>query len=295
MALEPLAEGIRRIVAPNPSPLTDRGTNTYVLGTGRVAVLDPGPDDPAHLAALIAGLSPGESVAAVLVTHAHLDHSAAARPLAQRTGAPVFAFGPPEAGRSETMRRLAQEGLAGGGEGRDAAFRPDHTLGHGARLSIGDWAVTALFTPGHFCNHLCFRMQDAIFTGDIVMGWSSTLISPPDGDLGDYYESLDVLAAEGAAMFYPGHGEPVTDPAARLAELRAHRAMRSAQILAALAEGPADAATLTAQIYTEIPQPLRAAAERNVFAHLVELAKTGQIRATPALSPSARFRRVTEM
>ncbi|SOC00394.1 MBL fold metallo-hydrolase [Rhodobacter maris] len=295
MALEPLAEGIRRIVAPNPSPLTFRGTNTYVLGTGRVAVLDPGPDDPAHLAALMEGLAPGESVAAVLVTHAHLDHSAAAGALALGTGAPVFAFGPADAGRSELMQQLAAQGLAEGGEGVDAAFRPDQTLGHGARLSIGDWAVTALFTPGHFCNHLSFRMNDAIFTGDLVMGWASTLISPPDGDLGDYYESLDVLAAEGAEVFYPGHGDPVTAPAARLSELRAHRDLRTRQVLAALAEGPADAAQLTARIYTDTPAALRAAAERNVFAHLVELARAGRVNAAPALAPRAQFRRMTEM
>lgn len=293
MELERLAAGIRRIVAPNPSALTFRGTNSYVLGSGRVAVIDPGPAHEGHLDALLSGLDAGETVAAVLVTHAHLDHSEAARPLAQRTGAPVFAFGPPQAGRSDAMKELAASGLAGGGEGVDAAFRPDQLLGHGARLSLGDWAVTALFTPGHFCNHLSFRMNGAIFTGDLVMGWASTLISPPDGDLGDYYESLDVLAAEGAAVFYPGHGDPVTEPATRLAELRAHRKARSAQILAALVAGPVDAATLTAEIYTDVPAALQEAAARNVFAHLVELVKAGRVSAAPALTPTARFRLVT--
>ncbi|SOC04404.1 glyoxylase-like metal-dependent hydrolase (beta-lactamase superfamily II) [Rhodobacter sp. JA431] len=289
MALERLAQGIRRIVAPNPSPLTFRGTNTYILGTGRVAVLDPGPAISEHLEAILSGLEAEESVAAILVTHAHLDHSEGARPLAQKTGAPIFAFGGPKAGRSEVMQQLAAGGLAGGGEGVDATFTPDHLLGHGTRLSIADWAVTALFTPGHFCNHLSFRMGRAIFTGDVVMGWSSTLISPPDGDLGDYYESLDVLAAENAEMFYPGHGDPIAAPATRLAELRAHRQGRTEQILAALAQGPASAFDLTAMIYTETPAPLQAAAARNVFAHLVELEKSGQVIAAPALGAEAIF------
>ncbi|MBZ4023149.1 MBL fold metallo-hydrolase [Rhodobacter sp. TJ_12] len=288
--MEQLTEGIRRIVAPNPSPLTYHGTNTYVLGNGRVAVLDPGPEIATHLQAILDGLGTAETVAAILVTHAHLDHSEGARTLATRTGAPVFAYGPPQAGRSAVMETLAAEGLAGGGEGVDASFFPDQVLGHGTRLSLGDWAVTALFTPGHFCNHLSFRMGEAIFTGDVVMGWSSTLISPPDGDLGDYYESLDVLAAENAQVFYPAHGDPITDPAARLAELRAHRAARTEQILATLADqGPATTTALTAAIYTDTPPDLQFAARRNVFAHLVELEKAGRVSATPTLASEAVF------
>lgn len=303
MALEQLQNGVRRIVAPNPSALTLDGTCCYVLGRGAVAVIDPGPADPGHVRALLAGLDRGERVEAILVTHAHLDHSPAARLLATATGAPVYGFGPPEAGRSAPMARLAAAGMAGGGEGVDAAFRPDRRLAHGAELAGGDWAVTALHTPGHFGNHLAFAMGDAVFTGDLVMGWASTLISPPDGDLGDYFRSLDLLArwqaarqegqgeGQGGGRFYPGHGAPIARPAARLAELVAHRRARSAQILDRLAQGPAGVAALVAAIYTDTAPALHPAAARNVFAHLVEMKQENLVAAEPDLHPEALFRR----
>lgn len=292
MTLERLENGVRRIVAPNPSPLTFQGTCSYVLGEGRVAVIDPGPALPAHLQALLAGLMRGESVAAILVSHAHQDHSPGARLLAQATGAPVYAFGPPAAGRSALMTRLAATGLAGGGEGVDAAFRPDICLAHEEVLQVGGLEIAALHTPGHFCNHLSFALGDAIFTGDVVMGWASTLISPPDGDLGDYFRSLELLAARQARVFYPGHGEAVTDPAGKLAELTAHRRARSAQILSELARGPATVAGLTATLYADTPAALHPAAARNVFAHLVEMVSQNEVRAEPDLSPEARFTRL---
>lgn len=292
MAMERLEAGLRRIVAPNPSPMTLEGTCSYVLGTGAVAVIDPGPADAGHLRAILEGLDPGERVAAILVTHAHLDHSPGARTLAEATGAKVHAFGPPEAGRSDVMARLAAGGLAGGGEGVDRAFRPDVTLADGEEIGLGDWQVTALHTPGHFCNHLSFAWGDALFSGDHVMGWASTLISPPDGDLGDYFRSLDRLAARDWRVFYPGHGAPVGATAARLDELAAHRRDRSAQILAALEAGPATVAALTEAIYTDTPAALRGAAARNVFAHLVEMTSQNAVKPEGALSPSARFARL---
>ena len=291
MALERLEAGLRRIVAPNPSPMTRDGTCSYVLGTGAVAVIDPGPADAIHLRAILDSLDPGERVAAILVTHAHLDHSPGARALSEATGAKVHAFGPPEAGRSAVMARLAVEGLAGGGEGVDRTFRPDVTLADGEEIGLGDWQVTALHTPGHFCNHLSFAWGDALFSGDHVMGWASTLISPPDGDLGDYFRSLDRLAAQDWRVFYPGHGAPVGATAARLDELAAHRRDRSAQILAALEAGPATVAALTAAIYTDTPAALLAAAARNVFAHLIEMTSQNEVAPEGFLSPSARFSR----
>ena len=289
MALMQLEDGVRRIVAPNPSALTHQGTCTYVLGEGAVAVLDPGPEHAAHRDALLSGLAPHEKVAAILVSHAHLDHSEGAAALAAATGAPIYAFGPPDAGRSAVMARLATAGMAGGGEGVDARFRPDRLLPDGACVTVGDRPITALHTPGHFGNHLCFRMGDAIFTGDVVMGWASTLISPPDGDLGDYLQSLARLQSEAARVFYPGHGAPITDPAARLAELAAHRNSRTEQIMAALSKGPADAASLTAAIYTDTPANLLPAAQRNVFAHLVHLTTQGRTCPATTLSPQAVF------
>lgn len=287
--MQGLEPGIRRIVAPNPSPMTLHGTNSYVIGTGAVAVVDPGPADPGHIGAILAGLAAGERVSHILVTHAHLDHSPGARLLAEATGAPVLAFGRPDAGRSAVMADLATRGIAGGGEGVDRRFVPDAVLADGAVVSHGDWSVTALHTPGHFCNHLCFAVGDAVLSGDHVMGWASTLISPPDGDLGDYFRSLARLDAVGARVLYPGHGDPVTAPGPRIAALAAHRRDRSAQILAALAQGPATVAELTARIYTDTPPALMGAAARNVLAHLIEMTLQNEVSPEGALHPEARF------
>lgn len=287
--MEQMQPGLRRIVAPNPSPMTFRGTCSYVIGAGDVALVDPGPADPAHIAAILEGLAPGERVSHILVTHAHLDHSPGARLLSEATGAPVFAFGPPEAGRSPIMARLAAEGLAGGGEGVDHGFRPDLLLADGEVLSHGDWQVTALHTPGHFCNHLSFVLGDAVLTGDVVMGWSSTLISPPDGDLGDYYRSLARLEALSPRILYPGHGDPVEAPLALIGEQRAHRETRTRQILEALRAGPAPLKLLSRAIYTETPPALLPAADRNVFAHLIEMTQQSLVRATPELHSEALF------
>lgn len=289
MTVELLEPGLRRLVAPNPSAMTLSGTCSYIVGTGEVALIDPGPADGAHLAAILDALAPGERISHIFVTHAHLDHSPGARPLAEATGARVHAFGPPDAGRSAVMAELAARGMAGGGEGVDRGFRPDVTLTDDTEIAHGDWALRALHTPGHFCNHLSFAWNDAVFTGDHVMGWASTLISPPDGDLGDYFRSLDRLAARPARVFYPGHGAPITDTAVRLAELAAHRRDRHAQISAVLQRAPADISTLTAAIYTDTPPALLHAAARNVFAHLVEMTQEKTAHATPQLHPDAVF------
>lgn len=274
------------ILAPNPSPLTGQGTNTFLLGRRHVAVIDPGPDDPGHRAAILA--ASGGRISHIFVTHAHLDHSAGAAALAQETGAPVLAFGDALAGRSALMRRLAGEGLAAGGEGLDMDFIPDVTLADGAVIETPDWTLRAVHTPGHAANHLGFAFEDMLFCGDIVMGWSTTIISPPDGDLGDYFRSLDRIETLGAARLLPGHGAPIETPSARLAELAAHRRARTAQILAALRQGPADAATLAARIY-DIPAPLLPAATRNVLAHLAALAALGAVRPEGDFSSGARF------
>ncbi|WP_207102377.1 MBL fold metallo-hydrolase, partial [Paracoccus shandongensis] len=225
-----------RILAPNPSPLTGPGTNTFLLGREQVAVIDPGPDDPGHLAAIV---DAGQGrISHILVTHAHRDHSAGAPALARMTGAPVLAFGDALAGRSPMMQRLAGD-ATGGGEGLDLSFTPDITLRDGDVVEGADWRLTALHTPGHSGGHLAFLWGERIFCGDVVMGWSSTLISPPDGDLADYLRTLDRLAQIGPRRLLPAHGDPVEDPLARLAALAAHRRQRTAQILAALRDGPA--------------------------------------------------------
>lgn len=266
-----LEKGLRLILARNPSPMTLHGTNTYVIGQGKVAVIDPGPDDPAHLDSILGALKKGDSISHIFVTHAHLDHSPLARRLSAATGAPVLAYGDAVAGRSGAMSLLAESENIGGGEGVDHRFSPDICLADGARICGEDWEIEAIHTPGHFSNHLAFRWGKVVFSGDHVMGWSSSLVSPPDGDMGAYMTSLDRLAAVGATRLYPGHGAPVAAPGDRIAFLTAHRRGREAGIIAALARSTADAQTLARQLYTDTPAHLLGAASRNVFAHLLDL------------------------
>jgi glyoxylase-like metal-dependent hydrolase (beta-lactamase superfamily II) len=284
-----LGPGLRRIVAPNPSPMTFWGTNTYLLGDRDIAVIDPGPDRPAHLKAILDALAPGQRITHILVTHAHLDHSPLARPLAAETGAPVMAYGDARAGRSAVMARLAEEGLAGGGEGVDAGFTPDVTLADGAIVEGAGWRIEALHTPGHFGNHLCFAWDDTLFTGDLVMGWATSLVSPPDGDLTDFMASCERLVRRPSTVLHPGHGAPVTEPHARIDGLIAHRRSREAQILAALAKAPGSAEDLARRIYVETPPALLPAAARNVFAHLVDLTGRGAVRPERTIAAEAIF------
>lgn len=285
----PLAPGLRVLRAPNAGPMTGPGTNTYLLGWRDIAVIDPGPDDPVHLAAILAAIGPQQSLTHILVTHAHRDHSALAAKLAAATGAPVLAFGDALAGRSATMARLAAAGL-GGGEGVDRDFLPDIRVADGATVRGDDWQLAALWTPGHMGNHLCIQWEDAIFTGDMVMGWSSSLISPPDGDMAAFMASCARLAGLGARVLYPGHGDPVTAPDARIATLVAHRQAREAQIRAALADDPATLDLLTRRVYKDVSPDVLYAARRNTLAHLVDLVERGRVAADPSLSHTARFR-----
>ncbi|MDF3606492.1 MBL fold metallo-hydrolase [Paracoccus sp. DMF-8] len=278
----------RVILAPNPSPLTGPGTNTFLLGEREIAVIDPGPDIAGHLSAIMAAAGKGR-ITHIFVTHAHLDHSAGARALADAVGAPILAYGPAAtAGRSPVMQRLADQGYLGGGEGLDAGFTPDIALRDGDEVACDEWSLRALHTPGHFGGHLAFAQGDAVYCGDLVMGWSSTLISPPDGDLTDYMRSLARLDALSAARLLPAHGDAIDAPAARLAELATHRRQRTAQIMTALSEGPADAETLARRIYDVAPR-LMPAATRNVLAHLIALSETGAVSAPPRITADAVF------
>lgn len=290
----PLAAGLRRVLAPNPSAMTGPGTNTYLLGERALAVIDPGPEDSAHLRAILAALKPGQHVSHILVTHAHRDHAPLARALAAETGAPVCAYGNARAGRSPAMQALADGGLMGGGEGVDHGFAPDVVLADGARIAGDGWTLTALWTPGHFGNHLSFAWEDAVFTGDLVMGWASSLVSPPDGDMTRFLASCARLRGRDARVLHPGHGGPVTHPAERLDWLIAHRRAREAAIMTALADGPADAATLAARLYTDTPRALLPAAARNVLAHLVDLGARGAVQPPTPLTANTRFARTKE-
>lgn len=286
-ALEP---GVERLTAPNPSPMTFEGTNTYVLGQGVRVVIDPGPEDDSHLRAILDACPDG--VSHILVTHAHRDHSPLAAPLSRASGAPVLAFGGARAGRSAVMARLAESGLAGGGEGVDHGFAPDRTLADGETVAGDGLEITAHWTPGHMANHLCFSWGARLFTGDHVMGWSSSLVSPPDGDLAQFLDSCRKLQGLDAARFFPGHGDPVEDPAARLDWLIAHRQAREVQILATLAAGDATLDSLTGRVYDDLAPALYPMAARNLFAHLVDLTQRGAVEAMPELALTATFRRV---
>lgn len=291
VALE-IAPLVRRILAPNPSPMTYRGTNTYIVGTSDLAVIDPGPEADAHLDAILAAVGSTQKITHIIVTHAHIDHSPLAAGLSQRTGAQVYAFGPASAGRSAIMQDLAATGLAAGGEGIDVAFAPDVRVADGDVIGGSDWTLEAIHTPGHIGNHICLGMGDLCFTADHVMGWASSLVSPPDGDLTDFMASCAKLQQRKWARFFPGHGAPIEDPAARLEWLVSHRLSREAAVLEALKTGPATAATLAEMIYTETPPALLSAATRNVLAHLIDLVGKNRVAPMGALSADAKFTRI---
>lgn len=287
---EKLEPGLRRILAPNPSPMTYRGTNTYLLGDTEIAVIDPGPPDEAHFYAILAALEPGQRITHILVSHSHRDHSPLAARLSAETGAPTFGFGAPTAGRSAAMRKLAASGLIAGGEGVDADFIPDFCVRDGEKIETQGWSLTALHTPGHLGNHLCFAWENVCFTADHVMGWSTSLISPPDGDLTDFMASCEKLLLYPWRRFHPGHGAPIETPIARLEALIAHRRSREASILAVLSQRDASAATIAELVYHDVARALLPAATRNVLAHLVDLHGKSRVSCLDPLSMYATFR-----
>ncbi|MDE4131484.1 MBL fold metallo-hydrolase [Phaeobacter sp. QD34_3] len=287
---EELQPGVRRILAPNPSPMTYRGTNTYLVGQKDLAVIDPGPVIEDHLQAILSAVAPGQRITHVIVTHAHVDHSPLAAELARRCDVPVYGFGPAEAGRSPVMQELVRQGMSDGGEGIDTEFTPDVTVADGDRITGDDWTLEVLHTPGHLGNHIALALGDACFTADHVMGWASSLVSPPDGDLTDFMASCRKLRARDWRVFYPGHGAPIDDPAGRLDWLIEHRMAREGAILDALAAGPATPRELARRIYTETPAALLMAAERNVLAHLIDLMGKSRVEPEQELSPTVAFR-----
>lgn len=292
------APEIRRLTAPNPGPMTADGTNTFLIGEAAVAIVDPGPEHAGHRRAILAAVAPDARIEAIIVTHRHRDHCDGAATLAAETGAPVFAFDPAEAGPGP-LERLGldrRDAAFGGGEGVNLDFRADRRLRHDETLSASDgsWRITGVYTPGHIDDHLCLAVttgaRSTLLTGDVVMAWSTSLVSPPDGDVSAYMRSLDALLDRGDALHLPAHGPQIVDPPARLKALRDHRLARERQILTALADGPGDAATMARRIYTDAPEQMLPMAARNVLAHLLDLWERGQI--TPLDPPSAvaRFR-----
>jgi len=259
-----VAPGIRRVVANNPGPFTGPGTSTYIIGRGQVAVIDPGPMIPDHVDALLNGLGK-EEISHIIVTHTHSDHSPASRLLKQRTGAPVFAF-------SEHSEHSA--GALEGGVDRE--FMPDFELGDDELISGSDWALQAIHTPGHCANHLCFALRDprrddkdgAIFCGDHLMAWSTTVILPPDGSVREYLASLDKLQGRDEGIYYPTHGAAITEPGRYIEQIRQHRLQRVREVEEALSSGCQSTAELRARIYPDIPHALHGGAELSIQATL---------------------------
>ncbi len=281
-------DGIRMVLAPNAGPMTHWGTNSYIVGEGEVAIIDPGPECNSHLQALLDATA-GETITHILVTHAHLDHSELARSLSQATGAPVLGFGPANAGQSAIMAALAVGGLSGGGEGVHEDFLPDEYLIDGDHVHGCGWSLKVLHTPGHFAGHLAFALGDRMITGDHVMSWSSSLVSPPDGDIQAFLGTSERLIDYEPSRLYPAHGAPIDDPGDRLSWLINHRKSRETSILEALGPIPKKIGSITAQVYTDIAPEMLPAAERNVFAHLVDLWERNIVTAEPSLSTDAGF------
>ena len=264
---------IRRVIADNPGPFTFVGTGTYIVGRGSVAVIDPGPDLDGHLQALLAALD-GETVSHILVTHHHSDHSPLARPLQRSTGATIFGRRAPHLTELTTgLAKLALEA------GEDDGFRPDVEIADGDVFEGPGWTLTAMTTPGHTSNHVCFALaeENALFSGDHVMGWSTTVITPPDGDMGDYFASLDKVKARGFDILWPTHGAPVHEVAPFIQAYANHRRAREAQVLAALAQGPTTIKAMVPTLYAAVDPRLHPAAAMSVLAHVLLLVKEGRV------------------
>lgn len=267
--VEQAGPGVRRVLARNPSPFTFTGTQTHIVGTGEVAVVDPGPDLPEHVEAVLAATK-GERVAAILVTHTHKDHSPAARALSAATGAPVVGCAPV----------VPVDAGALGSESFDLDYAPDRVLGDGEAVEGAGWTLRAVATPGHMSNHLCFAYEEerALFSGDHVMGWSTSVILPPDGNMGQYMASLAKLQGRDGRIYYPAHGPVVHAPGKLVRGMIAHRRSREVQIRRLLEEGASGIPDIVARSYPALDAALIPAAGASVLAHLIDLEARGLVR-----------------
>ena len=257
---------IRRVIANNPGPFTFTGTGTYIVGHGEVAVIDPGPAMGEHLTALLAATT-GETVTTIVTTHTHLDHSPLSRALADKTRAVIYGRASPELGAAGVRVEEDDDGL----------FRPDVAIADGQRLEGPGWTLEAIATPGHASNHVCYALpqENALFSGDHVMGWSTTVISQPDGDMTDYYASLDKVAARNFDILWPTHGPPITEVAPFLAAYKTHRLDRERQILEQIAAGHGAIKEMVPIMYAAVDPRLHPAAAGSVYSHLIHMVGEG--------------------
>ena len=285
--VDQLSPRIRRVICNNPGPFTFTGTATFIVGEGEVAVIDPGPIDDAHLEALSRALE-GERVTHILLTHTHADHSPLAKALQHRTGALILAAPPPKRPTSAS----ANEGNGGEGWDETAVFAPDQVLRDDEVLTGPDWSLTVMATPGHASNHLAFGLpqENALFCGDHVMGWSTSVVVPPDGSMADYMRSLDRVIAADVSVLWPTHGPPVVHPAALLQAYRQHRLDREAQIVARLTAGDRTIPEMVASMYVGLDPRLIPAAGQSVLAHLNKLVEEGRVVASPQPGVNAEWR-----
>jgi glyoxylase-like metal-dependent hydrolase (beta-lactamase superfamily II) len=273
---------VRRLVAPNASPFTFNGTCTYIVGEAKVAIVDPGPDDDAHLSALLAAID-GEHVETILITHTHRDHSVGAKKLRAATGARIL-------GAAPFMPR--GDGSAGLDSAHDRDYSPDAILADGEHWQGTGYTIEAIATPGHCSNHLCFALleQDALFSGDHVMAWSTSVVAPPDGSMRAYMDSLDKLRGRAETIYWPGHGGPVGEPQRYLRALIHHRRLREASILSALGGGPRTIPALVAKVYVGLNPALTRAAGLSTLAHLEDLSERRLVVAEVEDGAESRFR-----
>jgi glyoxylase-like metal-dependent hydrolase (beta-lactamase superfamily II) len=271
---------IRRVIAQNPGPFTYKGTGTYIIGRGNVAIIDPGPLDDAHIAATLKAVE-GETVTHILVTHTHRDHSPAAAPVKEATGAPTYGYGPHGGDRKGVKVE----------EGGDFDFMPDHVIKDGGVIEGDGWTFDAVHTPGHTSNHLCFalREENALFSGDHIMGWSTSIISPPDGDMADYMVSLRKLLDRDDSVFWPTHGPPIRDTKPFVESFIQHRQRREDQILECIADGQDTIQAMVPIIYINARPQLHKAAARSVLAHLIHMKVEGKVTCDGDAEPDTVF------
>lgn len=281
-----LSDLVTRVTAKNPGPFTFHGTNTYLVGRDELAVIDPGPDDPAHVEAVLAAIA-GRRVVAILATHTHRDHSPAARPLAAATGAATYGEGPHRPARALELGEINPLDASG-----DHDFRPDVVLGDGDRVSGEGWTLEAIATPGHTPNHLCFALTEeaTIFTGDHVMGWSTSIVAPPDGAMADYMASLARLIDRPERLLLPAHGGGVSEPRDFLEALVRHRRGREKAVLDRLALGADTIPAMVAVIYADVDRSLHGAAALSMLAHVEDLVGRGLVVADGRVDLAARYR-----